>query len=760
MLLALASASFAVTLVKDGKALCAIYVEPAVMAADDAAALRATPEKEKQRRTLRESVKDLALYLGKMSGAQLEIVTGEPTPADTRDMILIGSLGQRVFGDPKQHSPWKQGWRMVAMDGALALYGESDEATSYAIYEVLDRLGCRWYLPGEMGESIPSMRTIVLPNADLSAVPPILGRNIGGVDADYQRRNRCGGLQVQINNLGTSLKMYLSKEQLEAHPAWNAQVNGKREVTGLYCWSNPEVQAAVADSIIARLDASYTTSVTLSQPYNSPFCECANCKALDAPGAWCKLMSEPSMTDRYIWFCNRVAERVTQKYPDELFGVLLNMNYIDPPVREKPLPSLVPAIIAVNSCRGHSMSEATCPSRQELRAIVAGWGKLSTHLIGYEFAYNLAEVQAPYPLLRWTQDIPYLFANNVKFWMPQGWVQDEMKNQESTLPGVYLGMRMAWNPKAKPAQVLDEFYAGCYGPAAKPMQRYWQLMDDAWEKTPEHVGSHYGFLHRFPPQTLAAARAALDEALQAAQNTGAYPRVKLADDGFRSFSQYMKMRTELNKGQFANLETDGAQWLAQYRALNKQYTGNAAFATIGADFFQWFCVPVYKDAAKIAKDGTLLSPPITTWRYQLDREKKGIAAGWSAAAFDDSAWQQTDATMESWGDLDLFSYYGSMWYRTKLNIGDIPAGKKTFLWITGVDDTCQVFVNGQPIPYVNAKGETVAEVTDFTKPLTFDITAAVKPTAANQITLHCTRSTLNEVGTGGLLGPVVIYREK
>lgn len=744
----LVSSSFAVTLVKDGKALCAIYVEPAVM------------EEKGAHPRLRESVKDLALYLGKMSGAQVEIVTAEPAKGDARIPILIGVYAQRAFGAPKQHSPWNQCWRMTVTEKGIGLQGESDEAASYAIYEVLDRLGCRWYLPGEMGESIPSMRTITLVNADLSAIPPILGRNIGGVDADYQRRNRCGGLQVQINNLGTSMKMYLSKEQLEAHPAWNAEVNGKRDVTGVFCWSNPEVQAAVADSIIARLDANYTNSVTLSQPYSSPFCECAKCKALDA-GDWCQLMNEPSMTDRYIWFCNRVAERVTKKYPNELFGVLLNMNYIDPPVREKPLPSLVPAIVAVNSCRGHSMSEATCPSRQELRAIVAGWGKLSKHLIGYEFAYNLAEVQAPYPLLRWTQDIPYLFANNVKFWMPQGWVQNEMRNQESTLPGVYLGMRLAWNPKAKPAQVLNEFYAGCYGPAARPMQRYWQSMDDAWQKTPEHAGSHYGFFRRFLPDTMAAARAALDEALQAAANTGAYPRVKLADDGFRSFSLYMKMRTDLNFGQFADLETDGARWLAQYRDFTAQYNkGNAAFAPLASDFFQWFCVPLYRDAARIAKDGTPISLPLTTWRYQLDREKKGMTAGWSAVAFDDSAWKQTDTAMESWGDLDLFSYYGSMWYRTKINTGDIPVGKKSYLWVSGVDDTCQVFINGQHIPYINAKGETVAEITDFGKPLTFDITAAVKPWETNQITLRCTRSTLNEVGTGGLLGPVVIYREK
>jgi len=519
-------------------------------------------------------------------------------------------------------------------------------------------------------------------------------------------------------------------------------------VTGVYCWSNLEVAEAVAGRIIAQLDAKYVPSVTLSQPYGKGFCECANCKTWDA-GAWCALMNEPSMADRYIRFCNRVAERVTKKYPDVLFGVLANMNYIDPPVREKPHPHLVPAIMLVNNCRAHSLSQPDCPSRQQMRAIIAGWGKLSPRVIGYEFAYNLAEVEAPFPLLRWAQDIPFLFANNVKFWMPQGWVQDEMKNLESTLPGVYLGMRLAWSPAAKPQAVLDEFYARCYGAAAAPMRRYWQTIDDAWQQTPEHGGSHFGFYRRFPPAVTDAARAALNDALKAARTALEYRRVKLAEDAFSEFELYMKMRRDVCEGRFGTLEDDAARWTAVYRYRTEQYRDNAAFASIANGFFQWFNAPVYRDAARIARDDVLLSDPISAWRFQVDREGRGEAAGWSKPDFDDDAWPQTDPRRETWSDLGLFSYYGSMWYRAKVSVPALPAGKKVFLWVSGADDACKVFVNGQPI----------SEVTDYCKPLTFDITAAVTP-ADNRIVLRCTRSTLNEVGTGGLLGPVVVYREK
>jgi hypothetical protein len=41
----------------------------------------------------------------------------------------------------------------------------------------------------------------------------------------------------------------------------------------------------------------------------------------------------------------------------------------------------------------------------------------------------------------------------------------------------------------------------------------------------------------------------------------------------------------------------------------------------------------------------------------------------------------------------------------------------------------------------------------------FDVTAALK-TVDNQFTILCERYHLNELGTGGLMGPVVLYREK
>ena len=71
-----------------------------------------------------------------------------------------------------------------------------------------------------------------------------------------------------------------------------------------------------------------------------------------------------------------------------------------------------------------------------------------------------------------------------------------------------------------------------------------------------------------------------------------------------------------------------------------------------------------------------------------------------------------------------------------------------------------MFVNGKHIPYVNAKGESAPDFDGYCQPISLDISSAIKPGAENQISLLCTRTFFNELGTGGLLSQTAVYQEK
>jgi len=57
------------------------------------------------------------------------------------------------------------------------------------------------------------------------------------------------------------------------------------------------------------------------------------------------------------------------------------------------------------------------------------------------------------------------------------------------------------------------------------------------------------------------------------------------------------------------------------------------------------------------------------------------------------------------------------------------------------------------------EGDDLDMFSGYCKPATFDVTDSVTA-GVNQITIVCERKWLNELGTGGLMGPVVVFREK
>jgi hypothetical protein len=183
--------------------------------------------------------------------------------------------------------------------------------------------------------------------------------------------------------------------------------------------------------------------------------------------------------------------------------------------------------------------------------------------------------------------------------------------------------------------------------------------------------------------------------------------------------------------------------------------------TLNVRYFDAFYKATYDDAARITGQFRIITdPPLRRWRFEADKDKAGEKTGWSRPEFDDKAWKTTDCVVDTWSALGLHNYMGQLWYRTQVAVPAVPAGKKVYLWIGATDGRVKVFINGKHVPYFDPKGDKAESFAGFCQPASFDITAAVKPGAENQVSLLCTREFLNELGTGGLLAPVVIYREK
>ena len=756
------SAQADVTLVQDGQARATIYAPAEVLSLEDknlAELKYPARDTEEFRVRLRASVRDLAKYLEKMSGATVEVVAGPPAARSQTVPILIGALAQQAFGPPGKPYPYKQGFRMVVGAKGVGLLGESDLATSYAIYELLDELGCRWFIPSDRGEVIPTLKSISLKERDSSLTPGTIYRGIWYADDDYKRRNRCGGLLLSA---GHALEYYLTKEDREQHPDFRAEINGKPDPLRLK-WSHPGVAKAIADKIIATHAVAPAASWSLSPEDGMFFDESKEDRALDA-GDFDTTNGVVAIADRLTVLTNRIAEQVHAKYPDIVFGMLAYANYIRPPIREKLHPSIVPQLAPIAYNRYQPITDDRVPGVKEYRLMVEGWGKAQpagTTSI-YFYAYNLAEVAAPFPMItKWGVDIPVVMKYGCKYWQPE-----TMPNFETCMHGLYLGLRMAWNPEAKPVDIIQELNEKFYGHAAREMTAYWNHVDQTWVGVQEYSGCGLYFMKRWTPEAMSEARKLMNAGLAAAQTEDEKFRVTLANESLKQLELFVKLRNDLADGRYEKLAAEAAQWQQQHVALGEKYEKQHTFTrvawtplTIAGMYFNAFYKATYDDASRVAANFNIVVPAMRTWKFLDDKAKEGEQKGFAKPEFGDSSWKQTDVCLDSWSALGFHDYFGSMWYRTKVKIPAAPTGKKTYLWVGSTDGKVKVFVNGQHIPYVNAKGEQTPDFEGFCQPVSFDISSAYKPGEENQISLFCTRTFFNELGTGGLLSQTLIYQE-
>jgi hypothetical protein len=761
------------TLVKDGAANAVICVPSRVMAPDDEnfpgpishRVDDPAQQAEYQRRRLRESVKDLARCIEKMSGAGLQIVDGDVEESDPRVRILIGEPAEALVGPPAKAYPFKQGFRVVVSERSVALVGESDLALSYSVYEILDRLGCRWFMPSDMGEVIPQRATVTLAAMDFSSGPATTYRALWYCGEDYFRRNRLGGLYVYA---GHALGSYLTKEDLEAHPEWVAVINGRPSPPTLK-WTRPEVAEAIAQKILTSIEAGESRRATASlSPEDQIHFDESEDPRFDA-GDTDPMFGKPSLTDRLLVLCNRIADRVTAEHPDMLFGMLAYVNYTRAPVREKVHPSIVPLIAPITYSRVHPLTDDREPNNKALRELIAGWGRATsdTGTGIYLYGWNLSEMTAPNPMItKWGVDTQYVLRHGCRFYMPE-----TSSNFETTMHALYLGPKLAWDPTRKPDQIIDDLHQRFYGHAAEQMAAYWHFIDRLWVDTPEFSGGPVGYMKRFTPERMTEARELMNAGIKATRTDQEKARVRMADESLILFEKYMKMRLDFIEGRFDRLDAESTAWIGRTHAMAERYRDQHAFSARqygaggiwgsndGVDYFVNWYKRAYDEAAYIAGHYDILTPqPIRNWRFHPDPENKGQDLGWHEPPFDDNEWKAADVCVDSWSHLGVHNYLGRAWYRTNVTVEPGPAGRRTFLWLGLSDGTTRVFVNGKPASWRDRDGTMSDELTGFCRPVSFDITDLLAAGQENSIVIRCDR-TLNEIGSGGLIGPIVIYRE-
>lgn len=745
-----------VALVKDGQPLAALVL-PAEPHADEELA-----------------AKELQTHLRQMSGGELAV--GGEAP-DGMLPIRVGlSLSPEAETTIRAKSEDPAALLMSVTPHGIRLAGLSPEGTLFAAYELLEQLGVRWYLPGDLGTVVPRRQTVSLPVGDLCRAPSFPNRHVSISRAlPWYRRQRLGGLYF-ISAHGIGL---LPKADPEKDVALGALRNGKRSLRQL-CVSNPEVvkraTAAALNFFEKRPDMPW---IGMGPNDGGGFCECENCRALDA-GEWDPYAAEHSVTDRYVWLFNQILEGVHQKYPGKKIGFYAYHAYKLPPRKHKPNPCIVPAFAPITLCRSHGLSNPICPDRSFYRSIMKDWGELLPAVFERGYYFNLACPGFPWSKVQAVRDeTPVAHELGIKGWRVEcvpSWAPNGLTN--------YVATRLMWDVQTDVDALLAEFYEKFFGPASAPMGEYLDSIERQVRDTDCHTGCSYCIPKFFPKEWMGPAKKLLEEAARRA-GKGIYgQRVRIYRLNYDMLEAFLEMLEARNRFDFAAAQTalERLDHIIEVMIHFRLYPNPSTeeefdeqekkirYSKSDARLLYWRTARPYmrrfwRAATETGYERTCVKGDFVAgapdeWDFLIDTTDVGETVGWFRAGRIGGGWRKLRTKTASWSEQGLHYYKGLAWYRTEVVIPEEFRGRTIMLWFGGVDEKAKVWVNDVLLGASKEKAHGLPGEAGSFKPFELDATGAVRFGEPNTMAVRIENRRLNEIGTGGITAPVMFWSPK
>ncbi len=433
------------------------------------------------------AAEQLALYLGKMTGADFPVVKESATPAD--GPVLSVGLTKRfaqAFPDIDVAKLKPDSIVMKTKGKDFFFVGEGTRGTLYAANTFLEDIcGVRWWTPFD--ETVPKNPDLAVLPLDKVYEPPFLYRDThsqvftGTVLATHylkvtkglaERRQFAARLRNNGNtnipeawggsrNLVMGQKCYRTFEQFiglaeffKTHPEWFQ--GGASHLTQL-CLSNEAMRAEFLKRAKAWVDAAPDqTMFVIMHNDNTSYCQCKTCAEID------KAEGSPSASQ--VRFMNFLAEELA-KYRPGIELVMDAYNYsTKPPSITKPAKNLI--IMLCTPIQSQLVADDA-----EFMKKWEDWKPITSRILIWDYTVNFGSFVNPYPNLRF-------LGPNIKTFAKQGAIGVlEQGNVFNTLADCdelksWVIAHMLWDPSLDENTLISEFVNGYYGASAQPVMAY------------------------------------------------------------------------------------------------------------------------------------------------------------------------------------------------------------------------------------------------------------------------------------------------
>ena len=447
--------------------------KPTVELAEGAALWMPGPE-----RFYGHALRDLRDHLQQVTGAQHPLAAAD---ANAKSGIFAGTFAQFPDFKPQEAAATQamtsddpEAFVVEVQGDRLFILGKSNLGLIAGVYSLLDKLGVKWFAPGDEWTNVPQLGALALDDKlnAASAGPSYKSRLFGpsvGVNSSvfkkgereaaytlWNLRNRMGGSAYTANYHNQDV---IPQALFQTRPELFALINGKRDPREI-ARANPEVVKLAIESAVKYLKdnegkGSYYNSFSVEPGDGVPPDEESLAK-----------VGNHTPTDLAFWFANQVADGVGKAgLADKWVGVLAYSDHAGVPSFD-----LHPRVGVQLATSLDTSSNMTVEQRLE------GFRARKAQRLGL---YD-------YPsMVLWTRDQPgwqvnsdpLKYAANFKRWHAHGatgYLAETSDSWVNSGAGHYVAARVMWDINCDPQKELDAYYEGAFGPAAAEIRTLYE----------------------------------------------------------------------------------------------------------------------------------------------------------------------------------------------------------------------------------------------------------------------------------------------
>lgn len=739
--------------------------EPAVaiVFANQASNYPIPPAVQEQR--FKECIEDFQRIIKRISGAELQAIDSKDLGGKGAEKTIQVGLTEAALkaGLAERAGKLKPHGFLIHSDPqkkVLYLVGSTLEGSGHALYEFLETLGCRWFMPGDFGEKLPALKTINAGGINITREPEFELRAIqlrakgaaaGGTKTraevmDWMRRNKFGGSAPSRGHQFATLVP--EQKYFEKHAEYFSLRSGVRKTTHL-CMTNPGTLAA-AEEFLTDYFTNHpeATGYPVALADGRQFCECPECTKA-CGGDPTRIMP------LYLSFTGKLFDRIDKKFPGREFqyGFYVYSNLMDVPEGRIPkqiAPYIAPlgydafhttadpkrylGLSVADKFSSETLARIKADTRSEparrVHEVIKGWSNGTRNLYFRDYDPYVTFGQNM-PLVRTYQlaiEIPWHKEIGVRGYTPEATANSWFTSGIN----FWVRCRYYWDTKADIRAVMEDYCKGMFGVAWEPM---FGCLDALARQTMESTAFRHGD-HVLTRLYSIDWVEGLDVYLQRAESLATTNSEQAGVQMWRLCQQhmlkYLLVRNAEQAGDFetaAVLGDDYLRFLDYISTVNNHFVDHRWYAE--REFSMQTLVPQYRRyAARLnGVEGRRIAGLPTRWWFRHDPTDVGVKEGWHKfdpvpvyvpgeglevpVTYPTMPGWRMQSTEKSWQTKEA-DYDGYNWYRTQVflpqsgsNLGaprrDSVDGEKSRMFVTGIFGHMDFFVNGQRVTWLSQR---------------------------------------------------------